>query len=95
MPKAGTYRFEINVDDGAKLIIDGTPVMEHWSGRSKNLLVGDIELSAGFRKLTLEYMDKTSNAFLTMNWRLPPALTHAEPFPSMLFFHEPQASVTF
>lgn len=66
---AGTYRFTLGVDDGARLYIDGVLVLDQWSDRSSvQTYTLDVKLTAASHTVTLEYYERTGNARVSLTW---------------------------
>lgn len=85
--QAGTYRFRVETDDGARLWVDGTLIVDEW--RDGYLLAQPtILLSAGPHDLRMDYYEHTGGALARLSWELvPPSAT---PTPS----RTPTASAT-
>jgi len=66
--EAGTYRFRLTVDDGARLWIDGQLVIDEWRDGSERERTVDVALAAGPRSLRLEYYENTGNASVRLRW---------------------------
>ena len=65
---AGTYRFYVRVDDGARLWVDGTLVVDQWSDQPATTYYGDIALSAGSHTVRLEYYENMGVAEVSLWW---------------------------
>jgi RNase P/RNase MRP subunit p29 len=64
---AGRYRFTVEVDDGARLWVDGTLIIDQWHdaiGRYS----GDISLVEGTHTVRLEMYERTGGAMARMWW---------------------------
>ena len=61
---AGTYRFTLSSDDGARLFIDGQAIapLNQWSEQSATTSTADVALTAGTHELRLEYYEATGVA---------------------------------
>ena len=44
---AGTYRFSVTGDDGIRVLVDGTPVIDGWFYQGPTTYTADVPLSAG------------------------------------------------
>jgi hypothetical protein len=66
----GTYRFSVNVDDGARLFVDNVLVIDQWHTASGQTYVVDVPLGAGNHVIRMEYYEDTGYAFayLTYAW---------------------------
>ena len=68
----GEYRFRLTSDDGARLTIDGTQVIDHdgthgVTGKES----GDVRLSAGDHAMLIEHFDAGGGRSLKLEWRAP------------------------
>jgi uncharacterized protein YraI len=73
---AGTYRFTVEVDDGARLYIDGGLLINQWVGGSLRSFQADYSFSAdGTHAITVEMFDNIDQADITASWALigPPS----------------------
>ena len=66
--KEGTFRFTVNVDDGARLFIDNILVIDEWHTASGNPYTVDVPLGTGNHAIRLEYYEGTGNAFAYLTW---------------------------
>ncbi|RIK42026.1 MAG: hypothetical protein DCC55_10075 [Chloroflexi bacterium] len=73
---AGTYRFRVLVDDGARLWVDDHLLIDEWSDGSVRERTGDIYLSSGHHSLRLEYYERTGDARIRLTWE---RITEEEP----------------
>lgn len=71
IPATGTYTFTTVSDDGVVLLIDGTPVIENWTGHGPTTDVGLIALTAGQHALELRYYNGHLGATLNLSWQGP------------------------
>ena len=65
---AGNYRFSLKVDDGARLWVDNTLLMDYWADPQSIAPTADISLLAGDHSLRLEYYDATGVAQVHLSW---------------------------
>lgn len=71
VPTTGTYTFTTVSDDGVVLLIDGTPVIENWTGHSSTTDTGMIALTTGLHAVELRYYNSHGGATLTLSWQGP------------------------
>ncbi len=73
VPSSGSYRFRTYSDDGVRLQVNGTQVINNWTDHGPtNNTSGNISLSAGQRvSITLEYYERGGGAVMQLLWRLP------------------------
>jgi hypothetical protein len=62
---AGLYRFTVQVDDGARLWVNGQLVIDQWHDGT-NTYTADVNLSAGTHALRLEYYERTGGAMVRL-----------------------------
>jgi alpha-N-arabinofuranosidase len=84
IPAAGDYTFFVNADDGAKLYIDGDPVVDNDGGHAVKEVQGTVELTAGMHTLALAYYEGRVQQYLTVEWQGPGFTRQAIPA-SVLF----------
>ena len=66
--EAGTYRFRILVDDGARLWLDSTLLLDTWKDGAARELTADVTLARGTHDLKLEYYDRAGIARIRLAW---------------------------
>ena len=77
-PSSGTYRFFTNADDGSRLWIGGTQVINNWVTQGVAEVSGTIALTAGQTyDLKLEYFQGDGGAEVALLWQ-PPGGTKAQ-----------------
>ena len=72
-PTTGTYTFRLNLnaDDGARLFLDGTKVIDAWT-TGATAPTATVNLTAGVATpITVEYWDKSGTANLAVSWQVP------------------------
>lgn len=74
---AGTYRFLLAVDDGARLWVDGRRIIDVWRDQEMAEHTASVTLSEGYHHLLLEYYENTGGAAVQLGWaatatRTPP-----------------------
>ncbi len=64
----GTYRFTVNVDDGARLFVDNILIIDQWHSYTGQVYTADVQLGPGYHTVRMEYVEYegTAFAFLTM-----------------------------
>lgn len=68
IPASDTYTFSTWSDDGVVLLIDGTPVIEDWTGHAKTLDKGSVALSAGRHHIQLRFYNSHLGAVIQLRW---------------------------
>ena len=64
---AGHYRFTIEVDDGARLWVDGILVIDQWHD-GVGSYIGDIYLAEGKHQVRMEMYEHTGGAMARLRW---------------------------
>ena len=58
----GNYRFTLHFDDGARLFVDGTQLIDEWRDGGNRTLSADIRLNTGAHALRIEYYERSGLA---------------------------------
>ena len=64
----GRYRFLSVVDDGFRLYVDDTLVLNAWSDGGRREVRAELRLQAGYHNLRAEYYERTGDAQVQLNW---------------------------
>jgi hypothetical protein len=64
----GRYRFHVRVDDGARLYLDDSLIIDQWNEGSEREFTADRDLGSGNHSLRLEYFEATGGARVTLWW---------------------------
>jgi len=86
-PVSGTYRFSTVSDDGIRLWVNGTQVINNWTdhGTTTNTSAA-VTLTAGVKyTITLEYYEKGGSAVAKLQWSFPGQATQI--IPASRLFH--------
>jgi glucose/arabinose dehydrogenase len=59
---AGTYRFSVTGDDGIRVFVDGTQVIDGWFYQAPTTYTADVQLSEGPHTVVVEYFEHTGGA---------------------------------
>jgi hypothetical protein len=59
---AGTYRFSVTGDDGIRVLVDGTPVIDGWFYQAPTTYTADVPLPEGEHTVVVEYFEHTGGA---------------------------------
>jgi prepilin-type N-terminal cleavage/methylation domain-containing protein len=65
---AGTYNFTVGSDDGSRLIIDGTTVINFWTDHSYATQSASRTLTAGDHTVVVEFYERGGSAQATLTW---------------------------
>lgn len=68
VPSPGTYRLGIEGNDGYRLYLDDSLLVDNWAKRSYGAVLKDVELTAGVHDVRIEYFESTGNARLKLVW---------------------------
>lgn len=67
--ESGVYRFTAGADDGVRVIIDGTTVIDNFvQTNTFSLRTADVNITAGTRDITVEFVEFTGNAAVQFFW---------------------------
>jgi len=64
---AGTYRFNMVVDDGIRVFIDGQSILDQWHDQTATYNV-NVQVVAGFHNITVEYYQGQGTSQLALTW---------------------------
>jgi hypothetical protein len=65
---SATYTFSATVDDGVRVWVDGTIVIDRWYAQSRTTHYGTIYLGAGTHQVKVEYFEQGGTAVCIVNW---------------------------
>src|SRR5262249_32677083 len=71
------------VDDGARVWLDGSLVIDQWRNQSETTYIADRSVPAGRHRIKIEYYDNSGDAAAIISWALVPSnlLTRARQGP--------------
>ena len=73
-PTAGDYRFQTLSDDGVRLFIDDSPLIDDWTVHAAKPDFATIHFDAGSKhKIRLEYFQNNRDAIIRLTWSAPGA----------------------
>lgn len=61
---AGRYRVAVRADDGVRVFVNGSAVINEWHGATGQTYVADINLGTGQHNFMVEYYENTGDAFI-------------------------------
>ena len=67
---AGTYTFSATGDDGIRVFVDATKVIDGWKDQSATTYTAPLTLTAGSHEVRVEYYDNTVDAVAKASWQL-------------------------
>jgi hypothetical protein len=59
---AGAYRFSVTGDDGIRVLLDGTEVVNGWFYQAPTTYSADVQLTEGQHTVVVEYFEHTGGA---------------------------------
>jgi hypothetical protein len=65
---SGTYRFYARADDGFRLWVGSTLVIDSWVDQQGGWITRDLYLSQGGYQVRAEYYERQGGALVTLNW---------------------------
>jgi len=65
---AGTYRFNVIVDDGVRLYVDDKLVIDEWFEHNGTTLIADVAVTAGAHAVKVEYFEFGHDAQIYVWW---------------------------
>ncbi len=71
VPAKGAYQFHLGSDDGARLFIDGKPIIDNDGRHGLRYRSGQIALTPGRHEFCLEYFNHIGAAILHLDWGGP------------------------
>ena len=67
---AGTYDFTTLSDDGIRLFVDNTAVINNWTDHASTTNTGNRSLTAGVHPVRVEFYEKSGEAIAKASWTL-------------------------
>lgn len=64
----GSYRFTATADDGIRVYVDDTLIIDQWHETSVRTYTADVDVSEGNHKLKVEYFDHEQYAVCKVKW---------------------------
>lgn len=68
IPKAGVYRFHLNSDDGSKLYLDDSLIVDNNGVHAPTVKVAPVALAAGHHAFRLDYFNRVGTGVLDLKW---------------------------
>lgn len=68
---AGSWRFCVDSDDGARLWVDGAAVADRWSATGRGKACGSLPLSPGLYPIRLDYKQDGGGCLVRLLWTPP------------------------
>ncbi|MCP5099343.1 MAG: hypothetical protein GY943_27635 [Chloroflexi bacterium] len=64
----GTYRFTTNTDDGVRLWVDGSQLVDAWQNQPETSYSVIKDVESGLHAITMEYFARNGNAVAQLSW---------------------------
>lgn len=90
VPRSAVFHFRLVSDDGSRLRIGATLVVDHDGTHGATGLEGEIALPRGEHPFTIEHFDAGGGSSLVLEW-LPPGAREFSIAPPELYRHDPTA----
>lgn len=71
----GTYRFAATSDDGMRVWVDGSLIIDDWSNHAARTVTADRTIEAGHRLVTVEYHENFGQAVARLSWSSQTAIS--------------------
>lgn len=65
---AGVYRFTATMDDGMRVWVDDTLIIDSWYDSQMHTITADFYLAAGDHTVKVEYYEKSGGAIAKLDW---------------------------
>lgn len=92
--EAGTYRFALIHDDGARLFIDGLKLIDEWRDSSTTTHTASIPLSGGPVEIVVEFYERTGQARASLSWARQAETVTPSPTPTVTLTPSPSQTAT-
>lgn len=79
---AGTYVFTANTDDGMKVYVDNTLIIDSWKLQNATVYVATRTLTQGNHEIKVEYYENTGQAVAQLNWAVSTPTPTPAPTPT-------------
>jgi hypothetical protein len=66
--RAGKYDFYLTSDDGSRLSIDGSLVIDNWGNHGPLTMTGSADLTKGSHTIHVDYFDNIGTAMVKLEW---------------------------
>ena len=65
---SGTWRFTATTDDGMRVYVDGSLVIDKWFNQVATTYIADVDLTAGTHTIKVEYYEYDQTAVAKLGW---------------------------
>jgi beta-glucosidase len=71
-PATGTYTFSLTSDDGSRLFVNGTKIIDNWRDQAANTETGTVALTAGQAvPVEIDYYQDGGDDLVNLGWQIP------------------------
>ncbi|HEX4225895.1 MAG TPA: glycoside hydrolase family 3 C-terminal domain-containing protein [Pseudonocardiaceae bacterium] len=71
-PATGSYTFSLTSDDGSRLFVNGTQVIDNWRDQGANTETGTVTLTAGQSvPVEIDYYQNGGDDLVNLGWQIP------------------------
>ena len=71
-PVTGTYTFSLTSDDGSRLFVNGTKIIDNWRDQAANTETGTVALTAGQAvPVEIDYYQNGGDDLVNLGWQIP------------------------
>src|SRR2546423_5486948 len=63
-----TFMFTVRADDGARLFLDGTLIIDGWKDQPATTYTATRAMSSGNHEIKVEYYERGGNAVVQLSW---------------------------
>ncbi|WP_051367885.1 beta-glucosidase [Hamadaea tsunoensis] len=76
-PTTGTYTFSLNSDDGSRLYVNGTQIINGWVNQGPTTRTGTVSLTAGQNvPVEVDYYQAGGGSNVSLGWQVPGQTLH-------------------
>ncbi|HET6878712.1 MAG TPA: PA14 domain-containing protein [Pirellulales bacterium] len=90
-PRPGEYKFAIVGDDGIRLSLNGTMLIDLWGGHLAVQKEATIDLTGEAIRVQVEHYDEGMSSLASLRWT-PPGGSREEPVPAAVLFRDRQSA---
>ncbi len=94
---SGDYTFTATADDGVRIFLDGTKILDGWKTQAPTTYTSTVTLSAGAHQVVVEYFEHGGGAVIQADWSTasspPPTSCASGQFQADYFNNETLSSV--
>ena len=64
----GIHRFYCTSDDGCRIWLDDTLILDEWRIQARQTFISDVDVSEGNHRIKVEYFENTGTAMIKALW---------------------------